>query len=77
LKNFIKNAVVIKENDVLTKILPPGRIKLKESSSSKTQKPKENQGFNEELLELERKKLKQALSKLSSTRDLADYLGIS
>jgi transcriptional regulator with PAS, ATPase and Fis domain len=31
----------------------------------------------EELLEFERKKLKQALSKVDSTRDLADYLGIS
>ncbi len=79
LKNFIKNAVVIKENDVLTTMIPPGRIKLevKESQSSKLQKQKRSQGFNEELLEFERKKLKQALPKFDSTRDLADYLGIS
>jgi len=79
LKNIIKNAVVIKENDVLTNIIPPERVKseIKESATSKTQKPKGSLGFNEELLEFERKKLKQALSEFDSTRDLADYLGIS
>jgi PAS domain S-box-containing protein len=79
LKNFIKNAVVIKENDLLVKIIPSGRrkLKIKESLPSKVQKPKGNLGFNEELLEFERNKLKQALSQFDSTRDLADYLGIS
>jgi len=79
LKNFIKNAVVIKENDVLTNIIPPGRFKLdiKESSPSRIQEPREHLGFNEELLEFERKKLEQVLSKFDSTRDLADHLGIS
>ena len=79
LKNFIKNAVVIKENDVLTNIIPPGRIKFetKVSAPLKTQEPKGNMGFTEELLEFERKKLEQVLSKFDSTRDLADYLGIS
>ncbi len=79
LKNFIKSAVVIREKDILHKIIPPGRQKFttKESSSTKTQKSKGARGFNEELLEFERKKLAQALSKFDSTRDLADYLGIS
>jgi transcriptional regulator with PAS, ATPase and Fis domain len=79
LKNFIKNAVVVKEKDLLVRIIPPGRHKLKieESSSARIKKPKESLGFNEELLEFECKKLKQALSKFDSTRDLAEYLGIS
>jgi PAS domain S-box-containing protein len=79
LKNFIKNAVVIKESNTITNIIPSGRgeLKVKESPSSKVHKPKGNIGFNEELLEFECKKLKQALTKFESTRDLADYLGIS
>ena len=79
LKNFIKNAVVIKEKDVVTSIIPSGRIKpkIKESAPLKAENPKETLGFNEELLEFERKKLKLAVSKFDSTRDLADHLGIS
>jgi len=78
LKNFIKNAVVIKENDVLSSIVPSGKkIKTKEGASSRIQRQKGNLNFNEELLEFERKKLKQVLSKFDSTRDLAEYLGIS
>jgi len=78
LKNFIKNAVVIKENDELVKIIPAGRDTLKsEERSSSSIKPKAVRGINEELLEFERKRLKQALSKFDSTRDLADYLCIS
>jgi len=79
LKNFIKNAVVVKEKNLLVRIIPPGRRKLtiKKSSSAKIIKPKESLDFNEELLEFECKKLKQALSKFDSTRDLAEYLGIS
>jgi TyrR family helix-turn-helix protein len=79
LKNFIKNAVVIKENPLLTNIIPQGRSKLelKAPSPSPIHKPKGSLGFNEELLEFERKKLKQALAKFDSTRDLAEHLGIS
>ena len=79
LKNFIKNAVVIKENNVLNNIIPQGSLKLeiKESSTPRIQKQKERIGFTEELLEFERKKLKQALTKFDSTRDLAEHLGIS
>ncbi len=79
LKNFIKNAVVVKEKDLLVRIIPSGRrkLKIKESSSARIKKTKESLGFNEELLEFECKKLKQALSKFDSTRDLAEYLGIS
>ena len=79
LKNFIKNAVVVKEKDLLVRIIPPGRrkLKIKESSSARIKKSKESLGFTEELLEFECKKLKQALIKFDSTRDLAEYLGIS
>lgn len=79
LKNMIKNAVVIKENNRLVKIIPKGRRKLKacESSSSKVRKSTGKLGFNEELLEFERKKLVQAMGKFDSTRDLASHLGIS
>lgn len=79
LKNIIKNAIVIKEDDVLHKIIPAGRSKLKSigNSVSKTQKSKNTRGFTEEVLEFERKKLAQALSKFDTTRDLAEHLGIS
>jgi len=79
LKNFIKNAVVIKENDVLTNIIPSGRIGLSGNApaSGKTKKTTQNPGLNEEIFAFEHKKLKKALAKVDSTRDLADYLGIS
>jgi PAS domain S-box-containing protein len=79
LKNVIKNAVVIKEKDVLNKILSPGinRLKSRDSTLSDKFKPAVSQGFNEELLEFERKKLEQAMAKFDSTRDLANHLNIS
>ena len=79
LKNIIKNAVVIKEKDVLDKILLPGitRLQSKDSSLQETLKPSVSQGLNEELLEFERKKLEQALARFDSTRALAEHLGIS
>ena len=79
LKNIIKNAVVIKEKDVLDKILSPGinRPKPRDSAPSDTFKPVVSQGFNKELLEFERNKLEQALARFDSTRDLAEHLGIS
>jgi TyrR family helix-turn-helix protein len=79
LKNIIKNAVVIKEKDVLDRILSPGitRMKPRDSTSSDTFKPVVSQGFNKELLEFERNKLEQALARFDSTRDLAEHLGIS
>ena len=79
LKNIIKNAVVIKEKDVLDRILSPGitRLKPRDSASSDTFKPVLSQGFNEELLEFERNKLEHALTRFDSTRDLAEHLGIS
>jgi PAS domain S-box-containing protein/TyrR family helix-turn-helix protein len=78
LKNLIKNAVVIKESDELVKIIPAGRNKLiQEERSSNNIKPKGTRGINEELFELEHKILEKALHKYESTRDLADYLGIS
>ena len=78
LKNIIKNAVVIKEDDELVKIIPAGRNKLKpEERSSTSIKPKGVRGINEELFEFEHKKLEKALHKFESTRDLADYLRIS
>ncbi len=79
LKNIIKNAVVIKEKDVLDNILSPGinRLKSRDKYSSDTFKPVASQGFNEELLEFERKKLEQAMAGFDSTRDLANHLNIS
>ena len=79
LKNIIKNAVVIKEKDVLDKILSPGitRLKSRDRSSSETLKPMVSPGLNEELLEFERKKLEQAMTRFDSTRDLANHLDIS
>ena len=79
LKNVIKNAVVIKEKDVLNKILSPGinRLKSRDSTLSDKFRPSVSQGFNEELLEFERKKLEQAMAGFDSTRDLANHLNIS
>jgi PAS domain S-box-containing protein len=79
LKNIIKNAVVIKEKDVLDKILSPGinKLKSRDNSSSETLKPNVSNGLNEELLEFERKKLEQAMGRFDSTRDLANHLNIS
>jgi transcriptional regulator with PAS, ATPase and Fis domain len=78
LKNIIKNAVVIKEDDELVKIIPAGRNKLKHEERSSTDiKPKGVRGINEELFEFEHKMLQKALLKSDSTRDLADYLRIS
>lgn len=79
LKNIIKNAVVIKENNVLNQIIPSGRHNLKtaENQAKQTEAPMSPMGFNQELLEFEREKLTQAVIHCSSTRDLAKYLGIS
>ena len=79
LKNIIKNAVVIKEKDVLDKLILPGRARQQSpvSSFKETMKPSAPQGLNEELLEFERSKLEQALARFDSTRDLADHLDIS
>jgi PAS domain S-box-containing protein len=79
LKNIIKNAVVIKEKDVLVKIIPAGRSKLSlnKGSGEKRIKQEKTLGFNEEVLGFERKKLVLAMENFDSTRDLADYLGIS
>jgi PAS domain S-box-containing protein len=78
LKNIIKNAVVIKENDELVKIIPAGRNKLKHEERTPTDiKPKGVRGINEEMFEFEHKMLQKALLKSDSTRDLADYLRIS
>ncbi len=79
LKNIIKNAVVIKEKDVLDKILPPAltRLKSKNISPPGNRNTTISQGLNEELLEFERKKLEQAMENFDSTRDLANHLNIS
>jgi PAS domain S-box-containing protein len=78
LKNIIKNAVVIKEKDILEKILPQGRVPLPQKTlSSPRQNFASSVGLNEELMAFERKKLEQARSRVTSTRDLADLLGIS
>jgi len=78
LKNIIKNAVVIKEDDELVKIIPAGKNKLKtEERSSAGIKPKRDRGINEELFEFEHKMLETAMHKFDSTRDLANYLRIS
>jgi len=79
LKNIIKNAVVIKENNVLDTILPPGKNRLKRITKP-TEEPSRSpstKGLNEEILAFERKKLTQALNQCDSTRDLAEYLGVS
>jgi len=88
LKNIIKNAVVIKEKDILNKILPPGRIRLEspvyssgyspaETQNASTTKPSKPLGLTEKLLEFERKSLEQTLGRFDSTRDMASHLGIS
>ncbi|WP_457553386.1 sigma 54-interacting transcriptional regulator [Desulfobacula sp.] len=79
LKNIIKNAVVIKEKEVLDTILLPGISRLKSSNSSFSEpaQPVTTHGLNEELLEFERKKLEQAMARFDSTRDLANHLNIS
>ncbi|SMC98209.1 PAS domain S-box-containing protein [Desulfocicer vacuolatum DSM 3385] len=79
LKNIIKNAVVIKENNVLDTVLPPGKNKAVPISPpcEETAAPPASKGLNEEILAFEREKLTQALNHCTSTRILADYLGVS
>jgi len=79
LKNIIKNAVVIKEKDILEKIIPSGRINLKPSVNScrRSPPPSVSRGLNEELFEFEYKKLVKAMEKSETTRDLANCLCIS
>jgi len=78
LKNLIKNAVVIKEKNLLEKILPEDRNRLSLSRKTVPEKLKPPaKGLNESILAFERKKLEQALGKVESTRELADYLNIS
>jgi len=79
LKNIIKNAVVIKEKDLLETILPPrkNRLNFKEKTAPESKKTAPSKGLNEDLMEFERKKLEKALAQCDSTRDLADHLGIS
>jgi transcriptional regulator with PAS, ATPase and Fis domain len=68
LKNIIKNAIVIKENDELLKIIPAVRNKLKpKESSSSSITAKSVRGINEELFEFEHKRLEKVLLKFNST----------
>ncbi|MCG8619322.1 MAG: sigma 54-interacting transcriptional regulator [Desulfobacterales bacterium] len=76
LKNIIKNAVVIKEKKVLNNILPANTLKTPATITKKAARPRP-MDLNEELLAFEKKKLKQALDKVDSTRELSEYLGVS
>ena len=87
LKNLIKNAVVIREKNVLDRILPTSRIPVKihrkdppsPSFREKGEEVDESKfrGLNEALMAFEKKQLEKALSKVDNTRDLAEYLDIS
>ncbi|MEH0020868.1 MAG: sigma 54-interacting transcriptional regulator [Desulfobacter sp.] len=79
LKNIIKNAVVIKEKDVLTKILPSATLRSgrRKGPASRPRDVAESRSLNEELMAFERKRLEQALNRTGSTRELSEYLGIS
>lgn len=80
LKNVIKNAVVIKEKDVLNNILPAARKQLKTKNvtvPARPQDPETSRSLNEMLDEFERRKLEEAMAGFESTRDLADHLGTS
>lgn len=84
LKNMIKNAVVIREKNVLERILPASKIPVKIQRNHPESSPltEENdvsssRGLNDVLMAFEKKQLEKALSKVDSTRDLAEYLDIS
>lgn len=78
LKNMIKNAVVIKEKRVLNSILPANTLKSPGAAPARKTGAKPRQtDLNKELAAFERKKLKQALDKVESTRELSEYLGVS
>ena len=62
----------------MEKILPQESPSLpRKTLSSTPQNSASSMGLNEELVAFERKKLEQAISRVTSTRDMADLLGIS
>ncbi|SDP34547.1 sigma-54 interaction domain-containing protein [Desulforhopalus singaporensis] len=78
LENLIKNAVVIKEKDLLTGILPANRIQSAVSMEAPPQKQAHVfRGLQEDLLEFERKRIEHAMEQFDNTRDLARYFRIS
>ncbi len=77
LKNLIKNAVVIREKNVLGKIVPNKKVQLKDINTPTDKKASATTSLNDALMNFERKKLEQALEKFDSTRDIADYLDTS
>ena len=80
LKNLIKNAVVISERDLLGNILPKGGFHKSVRRNEKAHpvnSRKEATGLNEALLSTEREKLKEAVTRSTTTREVALYLGIS
>lgn len=81
LKNVIKNAVVIKEKDVLNNIFPGTRkqFKIKSAASSKCLdlKTAKSQSLNQMVDEFEAGKLEEVMAGFESTRDLAEHLGTS
>lgn len=82
LKNFIKNAVVISETDILENIIPDNRVAspiLKIEEKQPESFAKNKTGLNEELYRVEHKKLKEAIahSRAKTTREIARYLNIS
>lgn len=81
LKNLIKNAVVIKENNLLNSVIPTQRFDIPvytpRRNSQVPQLQDARKPLGDELLTFEREKLLQAMQQCTSTRDLADYLGVS
>ena len=82
LKNLTKNAVVISESDVLENVLPKGEF-LPLSRQREKGQPAKDRGqtattcLSEALLEVEREKLKEAIRRSKTTREMARYSGIS
>lgn len=80
LKNLIKNAVVISEMDVLENVPPKSgfhNAPLQKEEKRSTRKTGAAKGLNDALLEVEREKLKEAVGRSKTTREVARYLGIS
>jgi PAS domain S-box-containing protein len=80
LKNLVRNAVVINENDVIDNLLP--KIDLSQSSQLRKNTRKiaavhKEEGLNEAVLKIERRKLIEAMKHSTNTREAARYLKVS
>jgi len=77
LKNILKKAVVMSEEEVLDDLIVRSLEGRVEEQGISDNKRKDKVSLDHQLLDVERKILKSAMARCKSTREIANYLGTS